>query len=100
WSLRPETFLVREVGLNRHRPHLRSRSLRVERDRDSLIWLNANGDDIRINCRRRAGKQCLWCRFEVHADLCQISCKTLPSPDVERDSSPTPVLNLKPYRCV
>src|SRR5438132_4910476 len=36
----------------------------------------------------------------MHADLSQISFKTLPSTDVKRNSSPTPVLNLKPYRCV
>src|SRR5690348_13334970 len=36
----------------------------------------------------------------MHADLCQISCKTLPSSDIERNTRPTPVLNLKPYCCV
>src|ERR1700675_458290 len=34
----------------------------------------------------------------MHADLRQISRETLPSPDVERNSSPSPVLNLKLYR--
>src|SRR6266853_3609086 len=95
--LRPKARLVREVGLNRHGTHLCSWSLRVKRDRDSLVRLNANCDDIRINTGRRTGKQCLWRRFEMHADLSQILSKTLPSPDVERNSSPTPVLNLKFY---
>src|SRR5438128_704383 len=36
----------------------------------------------------------------MHADLRQISCKTLPSSDVERNSSPAPVLDLELYRCV
>src|SRR6266478_4183193 len=36
----------------------------------------------------------------MYADLRQIACKTLPSSDVERNSGPTPVLNLKPYCCV
>jgi hypothetical protein len=98
--LRPKARLIREVGLNRHRPHLRSGSLRVECDRNSLVRLNANCDDIRINNRRRGRKQCLWRRFEMHANLRQISCKTFPSPDVERNSCPTPVLNLKLYGCV
>src|SRR5260370_30667629 len=98
--LGPEASLIREVGLNRHRTLLRSWSLRVECARDSLVGLNANCDDIRSNQRRRAGKQCLWRRLEVHVDLCQMSCKTLPSPDVERNSSPTRVLDLKPYCCV
>src|SRR6204780_286209 len=54
----------------------------------------------RINARPCVRKQGLWRRFEMHADLGQISCKTLPGPDVERNSGPTPVLNLKPYSCV
>src|SRR5439155_14901013 len=36
----------------------------------------------------------------MNADLRQISCKTFPRPDVERNSSPSPVLNLKLYRRV
>src|SRR5438552_3573145 len=98
--LGPEASLIREVGLNRHRTHLRSWSLRVECDRDSLVRLNANRDDVGSNGGRNAGEQCLWRWFEVHADLRQISCKTLPTPDVERNSRPTPVLNLKSHRCV
>src|SRR5262249_42565448 len=35
--------------------------------------------------------------FEMHPNLRQISRKTLPSPYVERNSRPTPVLNLKLY---
>src|ERR1017187_3221301 len=62
--LRPKAGLVREVRLNRHCTHLRSWSLRVERDRDSLVRLNANCDDIRINNRRRARKQCLGRRAQ------------------------------------
>src|SRR6266853_2495850 len=100
WTLRPEARLIGEVGLNRHGTHLCSWSLGVERDRDSLVRLNANCDDIRINTRRRAGKQCLWRWFKMYADLRQIACKMLPSSDVERNSSPSPVLNLKLYRRV
>src|SRR6266404_664346 len=36
----------------------------------------------------------------MYADLRQIACKMLPSSDVERNSGPTPVLNLKSYCCV
>src|SRR5271155_503131 len=36
----------------------------------------------------------------MHPNLRQISCQALPGSDVERNSGPTPVLNLKPYRCV
>src|SRR5439155_11926417 len=64
------------------------------------VRLNANRDDIGSNDGRNAGEQCLWRWFAVYADLRQISCKTLPGPDVERNSSPTPVVNVKLQRRV
>src|ERR1700686_3012228 len=62
--------------------------------------MDADCYDSRINARPRVRKQCLRRRFEMPADLGHISGKTLPGPDVERNTRPTPVLNLQPYSCV
>src|SRR5580704_16669516 len=96
WTLGTEHGLVGKVRIHGERAHLVARPLGIEGDSDSLVGLNAQGDDIRPKLLvRRARKESLRRAFEVHANFGELACQTLAGANVERHAGPAPVIDIR-----
>src|SRR6185503_1429921 len=85
-----------EVHVDRAGAHVEPGPLRAKRHGDPLVRLNAQRDDVRIDLfLRRARKQGLRRRLEVHRYLGQVARETLAGADIKRHAGPTPVRDAK-----